>query len=114
MAEGGEKRSKTSHRTPKQIVRQTKGTAALPKNRAKRGENNKARALKLDELTKKHGAAKAKKMMANKDVGHKKPLSKGGTNRMANLELQSKKKNRGHGMTKGKKANMNKGKSRKA
>ena len=114
MAEGGEKRDPSSHRTPKQIVRQTKGPAATKVSKKKRALNGEARIKKLAQLTKKYGAAKAKRMMAGVDVGHKNPLSKGGTNAMANLELQSKKKNRGHGMTKGKKPNMNKGRSRKA
>jgi len=36
-----------------------------------------------------------------KDVGHKKPLSKGGTNTPGNLQVQSKASNRGHGMSPG-------------
>lgn len=101
MAEGGEKRDPSSHRTPTQIRRQTKGHAAKPAQVAKRVKNNQARAA----VKKKRGAA----AIAGKDVGHKKPLSKGGSNKMSNLAIQTKKKNRGHGMTRGKKPNMNKG-----
>jgi len=55
---------------------------------------NAARREMLDFMTKKYGATKAKQLMKNKDVDHKKPVSKGGTNRLSNLRLQSKSKNR--------------------
>jgi hypothetical protein len=35
-----------------------------------------------------------------KDVDHKRPISKGGTNSDGNLRVVDKSKNRGHGMTK--------------
>jgi hypothetical protein len=52
----------------------------------------------------KHG----KSALQGKDVAHKKPLSKGGSNTAKNLKVSSVKKNRGHGMTRGKKANRGK------
>ena len=55
---------------------------------------NAARREMTEFLTKKHGAKTAKKLMRNMDVDHKKPVSQGGTNRLSNLRLQSKSKNR--------------------
>ena len=87
------KRSPTAHRTKAQIRKHGKTYQAKPsqiKNRAKR---NSARAA----MKKKHGAAAVK----GKDVGHKRPLSKGGSNKASNLKIQSRKSNRGHGMSRG-------------
>jgi L-lactate utilization protein LutC len=100
MAEGGEKRSPITHRTPSQIKRHSRDYQARPEQKKKRAARNAARAA----VKKKSGAA----AVAGKDVGHKKPLSKGGSNASGNLKIQSKKSNRGHGMTRGKKPNMNK------
>lgn len=60
-----------------------------------RSKRNQARRIMKKHLTKKHGAKKAESMMKGKDVAHKKPLSKGGTNAPSNLKLASRKKNRG-------------------
>jgi hypothetical protein len=98
MAEGGEKRSKTGHRTPSQVKRHTRTYGAKPEQKKNRAARNAARAQ-----VKKTGAN-----VAGKDVGHKKPLSKGGSNAKGNLKVQSRASNRGHGMTKGKKANRGK------
>ena len=98
MAEDGETRSKTAHRTPGQIKRHGRTYQATPEQKKKRAKRNAARAA-----VKKTGAN-----VAGKDVGHKKPLSKGGSNAKSNLKVQSKKTNRGHGMTRGKKANKGK------
>lgn len=100
MAEDGEKRSKTAHRTPGQIKRHGRTYQAKPEQKKKRAKRNAARA----KVKKKQGAS----AVAGKDVGHKKPLSKGGSNAARNLKVQSKKQNRGHGMTKGRKANRGK------
>jgi hypothetical protein len=100
MAEGGETRSPITHRTPGQIKRHSKTYQARPEQKKKRAARNSARAV----VKKSRGAA----AVAGKDVGHKKPLSKGGTNARSNLQIQSKKSNRGHGMTKGKKPNQGK------
>jgi len=100
MAEGGETRSKTAHRTPGQIKRHGKTYQAQPEQIKKRSARNQARAA----VKKAQGAA----AVAGKDVGHKRPLSKGGTNAAGNLKVQSRKTNRGHGMTRGSKPNKGK------
>ena len=100
MAENGEIRSKTAHRTPSQIKRHGRTYQATPAQKKKRAKRNAARA----KVVKSRGSAAVK----GKDVGHKRPLSKGGTNSTGNLKVQSKKQNRGHGMTKGRKANRGK------
>ncbi len=91
MAEGGEKRSKTGHRTPSQVKRHGRTFQAQPEQIARRSQRNKARA--------KLKAAGVK--VAGKDVAHKKGLS----NARSNLKVQSKAANRGHGKTRGAKAN---------
>lgn len=105
MAEDGEKRSKTAHRTPGQIKRHGRTYQAKPEQKKKRAKRNAARSA----VKKQKGAAAVR----GKDVGHKTPLSKGGGNSSKNLKVQSKKKNRGHGMTKGAKANAGKRYNRK-
>ncbi len=100
MAEDGETRSKTGHRTPGQVKRHTKTYGARPEQRKKRAQRNAARAAVVK--------AKGKAAVAGKDVGHKKPLSKGGSNSKGNLKVQTRAQNRGHGMTKGRKANRGK------
>jgi len=97
MAEGGETRSKTGHRTPGQVKRHTKTYGARPEQRKKRAARNAARAKVV--------AKKGKAAVKGKDVGHKQPISKGGGNSMGNLKVQSKASNRGHGMTRGRKPN---------
>lgn len=94
MAEGGEKRSPTGHRTPSQVKRHTKTYGSKPEQKKNRAARNRARAA----VVKERGAAAVK----GKDVGHKKPLVKGGSNKKSNLAVQSIKKNRGHGMSKNK------------
>lgn len=61
------------------------------KDRAKR---NAARRELKKQLTKKYGEARATKIMSGKDVGHKKALASGGSNRASNTMLQSVKSNR--------------------
>lgn len=87
MAEKGEKRDPSSHRTPTQIRRQVKGYNARPENVKKRAMNNAARA----QLKKEGKVHKGD----GKDVNHKTPLRSGGTNSRGNLEVMSQKKNRG-------------------
>lgn len=60
---------------------------ARPEQRRNRSNRNKARR----KMAKKVG----KKALKGKDVGHKKPLSKGGGNSYKNLTLSSPSKNRG-------------------
>jgi len=97
MAEDGEKRSKTAHRTPGQIKRHGRTYQASPVQKKKRAKRNAARTKVKNE----RGAD----AVAGKDVSHRTPLSKGGSNASSNLSVQSKKKNRGHGMTRGRKPN---------
>ena len=83
----------TAHRTKAQIRAHGRGYQATSKQKKNRAKRNKARAMMVK-------AGKARKG-DGKDVGHKKPLSKGGGNGKKNLAMQSKKKNRGHGMSRG-------------
>jgi hypothetical protein len=80
-------RDPSSHRTPAQIKKMDRGYNSTPEMIKKRGMNNQARA----ELTKEGKVHKGD----GKDVGHKTPLRKGGSNSRSNLAVQSKKFNRG-------------------
>lgn len=86
MAEKGEKRDPSSHRTPGQIKRMNQGYDATPKKIAERSMRNKARA-------KMEAAGKVSKG-DGKDVDHKKPLDKGGTNAKSNLRVVDRSENR--------------------
>lgn len=83
MAEKGEKRDPSSHRTPGQIKRQVKGYNSTPEMIRRRSEQNKGRRM----LGLKKGDPR--------DAGHKQMLDKGGKTVRSNLEPQSRKKNRG-------------------
>ncbi len=86
MAEDGERRSPTSHRTRKQIKRQVDGYNHRPEQIKKRVQRDKARRLLMKEgVVKKYDG---------KDVNHKKPIRSGGTNARSNLSVQSRSKNR--------------------
>lgn len=87
MAENGEKRDPSSHRTPGQIKRKNRGYDARPENVNKRENNNAARAMLMKEGKVKKGDGK--------DVNHKVPQRKGGSNARSNLNVQTQKKNRG-------------------
>jgi len=87
MAEKGEKRDPSSHRTPTQIRRMDRGYNARPDKIADRVQNGQARA-KLEK------AGRVKKG-DGKDVHHKKPLRRGGTNATDNLAVVTQKYNRG-------------------
>jgi len=79
------KRDSSSHRTPAQIKAMDHGynrTHSLD-----RSERNKARRI----MEKKVGA----KAIEGKDVNHKRKVIDGGTNAPSNLNIQTKKKNRG-------------------
>jgi hypothetical protein len=94
------KRSPTAHRTPEQIKehgRTYQASDAQKKNRAMR---NAARRDAMEDGRAKKGDGK--------DIDHKKPISKGGGNAASNLRVVDAGKNRGHGMTRGKKANQGK------
>lgn len=85
MAEGGETRSKTAHRTPGQIKRHGRTYQATPKQRKNRAARNNARARLMKEGSVRKGDGK--------HVDHKKSFSKGGSNARSNLRVTSAKKN---------------------
>lgn len=86
MAENGEKRDPSSHRTPGQIKRKNNGYDAKPENVQKRANNNAARATLMKEGKVKKGDGK--------DVDHIKPQRSGGTNARSNLRAVPASKNR--------------------
>lgn len=81
MAEGGEKRSPTAHRTPGQIKRHGRTYQARPEQRKNRSKRNSARAKLMKEGRVRKGDGK--------HVDHKKTLSKGGSNSRKNLRAVS-------------------------
>ncbi len=87
MAEKGEKRDPSSHRTPGQIKRLDRGYNATEEMKKKRGMNNAARAKLMKEGKVKKGDGL--------DVDHKKPLRSGGGNSRSNLRAIPASKNRG-------------------
>lgn len=87
MAENGEKRDPSSHRTPGQIKRMDRGYNSTPEMIKRRGMQNAARAVMAKDL--------GKKAIAGKDVDHRVMLDKGGSNARSNLRVQTQKKNRG-------------------
>jgi hypothetical protein len=104
MAENGEKRSPTAHRTPSQTKRHGRTYHATTTQKKRRAARNKARRQAIREGRASKGDGK--------DVHHVKPLSKGGSTKKSNTRVISASKNRAHGMTKGKKPNMNKGRKK--
>ena len=86
MAEKGEKRDPSSHRTPGQIKRKNSGYDARPENVQKRANNNAARAM----LAKEGKVSKGD----GKDVDHIKPQRSGGSNARSNLRVKDASKNR--------------------
>lgn len=86
MAENGEKRDPSSHRTPGQIKRKNSGYDARPENVKKRMNNNQARAMMEKEGRVKKGDGK--------DVHHKNPQRSGGSNARSNLAVKDASKNR--------------------
>lgn len=92
-----EKRSPTAHRTPSQIREHTRTYQATEEQKKNRAQRNAARREAIRAGIAKKGDGK--------DINHKTPISKGGTNAKSNLEVSSRSKNRGHGMTRGSKPN---------
>ena len=86
-------RSKTGHRT----LEQSRGSSAKYQSQPKQIKNRAKRNAARASVIKKRGKAAVK----GKDVGHKRPLSKGGSNKASNLKIQSRKTNRGHGTSRG-------------
>jgi len=87
MAENGEKRDPSSHRTPGQIKRKNAGYDARPENVKARSNNNKARRMMEKEGRVKKGDGK--------DVDHIKPQRSGGGTSKGNLRVRSQAANRG-------------------
>jgi len=87
MAENGEKRSPTTHRTPSQD-RAYSASPAENKKRAKRKEARKKLGLKKGDP---------------RQADHKKPLRSGGSNAKSNLRITSAKTNAGWKKKDGKK-----------
>jgi ABC-type uncharacterized transport system YnjBCD ATPase subunit len=79
MAENGQKRDPSSHRTPGQITRMNKTYDSQPDKIKGRAERNAARAMLAKEGLVKKGDGK--------DVDHKKPVRSGGTNARSNLRV---------------------------
>jgi hypothetical protein len=87
------KRSPTSHRTPEQArthAKTYKKTARVKKDDAQRHRARRAM-VKSGKANPGDG----------KDVDHKRPISKGGSNGKKNLRMTSPKSNRGHGTSPG-------------
>ena len=86
LAENGETRSKTAHRTPGQIHREATGYNHRPEQIRNREERNKARAAqeKAGRVHKGDGM----------EVDHKKPLIKGGSNAAGNQQVITREANR--------------------
>ena len=87
MAENGEKRDPSSHRTPGQIKRMNREYDARPEKIKGRAVRNQARRIVEKDL--------GKKAIEGKDVGHIKPVRHGGGNSRGNLRVESKSANRG-------------------
>ena len=87
MAEKGQTRDPSSHRTPGQIKKMDHGYNATPTNIKKRVQRDTARAMLMKEGRVKKGD--------NLDVNHIKPVRSGGTNARSNLNVETEKKNRG-------------------
>lgn len=83
MAEDGEKRDPSSHRTPKQITRLSRGYNHRPEIIKRRDNSNKARKML--------GLEKGDP----RDAAHIKPQRHGGATTKANLKPVHKSKNRG-------------------
>lgn len=87
MAENGEKRDPSSHRTPGQIKRMDRGYNSRPDKIRDRVKNDQARRMLAKEGLVKKGDGK--------DVDHKKMLKDGGGNARSNLRVKSASWNRG-------------------
>ena len=87
MAEKGQTRDPSSHRTPGQIKRMDGGYNHTPTNIKKRVQRDTARAMLMKEGRVKKGDGL--------DVNHIKPVRSGGTNARSNLNVETEKKNRG-------------------
>lgn len=87
MAEGGERRDPSTHRTPSQQRRHTRTYKAREDQKKARAQRNAARREMEKEGKVKKGDGK--------HVDHKKPIRSGGSNSKSNLRVQSASKNSG-------------------
>lgn len=90
MAEGGQKRSPTAHRTKGQIKRHGRTYQASKERRDYRSDLNKANREDPNST-----------VGDGKDMSHKKSHDSGGSTTKGNLKLQKASKNRGHGTSPG-------------
>lgn len=86
MAEGGQTRSKTAHRTPGQISREASGYNHRPEQIRNRSERNTAR-REMEHAGKAHKGD-------GMEVDHKRPLIKGGSNSKSNMQVITRAANR--------------------
>lgn len=86
MAEGGQTRSKTAHRTPGQISREASTYNHRPDQIRNRSERNTARR----DMVQAGRAHKGDGM----EVDHKRPLIKGGSNSRSNMQVITRTANR--------------------
>lgn len=86
MAEKGEKRDPSSHRTPTQVKRLSRGYNHRPDQIKKRVQRDRARRQLAKEGKVRKGDGK--------DVHHKNPIRKGGSNARSNLAVANRSKNR--------------------
>lgn len=93
VAEGGEKRSKTAHRTKSQMKRHGVEYGGRPEQKKKRAMRNQARREAIRDGKVKKGDGK--------DIHHVKPLRAGGTNAKSNRKVVAQSKNRAHGASRG-------------
>jgi hypothetical protein len=87
VAENGQKRDPSSHRTPGQVARQVKGYNHRPENIKKRSQRNSARRIVEKDV--------GKAALRGKDVDHIRPVRSGGGNARSNLRVRSEHANRG-------------------
>ena len=80
------KRSPTAHRTLEQARRHWKEYGSKHKDDNRKRTKARRDAIKRGEVKRGDG----------KDVHHKKPLARGGSNSRKNISVQSRSKNRGH------------------
>lgn len=89
MAENGEIRSKTAHRTPGQIKRHGRTYQAKSAQKKKRAARNKLRRQAIRDGRVKKGDGK--------EIDHIRPMSKGGSNTKKNTRVVSRTANRKKG-----------------
>lgn len=87
MAEDGQKRDPSSHRTPGQIKRMDSGYNHEPQHIKGRSQRNQARTIMAKDL--------GRAAIAGKDIDHRVMVKDGGSNARSNLRVRSEHANRG-------------------